>query len=99
MHSCLHELKTNTNENKIIEIFKSYITNSPHMTDFFEIMAFEKAEGIIELNGHELEVTNNSLFLIYPFQKKTSCDIFLTRIKGFHLVFQNDFFDDKLFAY
>jgi len=75
---------------------------NPHVTDFFEIMAFEKANGKIELNGHKLEIVKNSFFFTCPFQKK-SCNISLSGIKGFHLVFQNDFlsdfFDDKLFAY
>lgn len=79
-----------------------YFEPAPHTTDFFEIMAFEKASGTIELNGQKLEVAENSLFFICPFQKK-SCKINLTGIRGFHLVFQNDFlsdfFDDKLFAY
>jgi len=74
----------------------------PHITDFFEIMAFENASGQIELNGHKLKVGENSFFFTCPFQKK-SCKIDLPDIKGFHLVFQNDFlsdfFDDKLFAY
>ena len=75
---------------------------APHITDFFEIMIFEKARGTMELNGHLLEVVENSFFFICPFQKK-SCRIPISGVKGFHLVFQNnffsDFFDDKLFAY
>ena len=75
---------------------------SPHITDFFEIMAFESASGTIELNGRRLDVGENSLFFICPFQKK-SVKVPLSGVKGFHLVFQNnflaDFFDDKLFAY
>jgi len=74
----------------------------PHTINFFEIMIFEKASGTIELNGQMFEVAGNSFFFISPFQKK-SCKIDLTGIRGFHLVFQNDFlsefFDDKLFAY
>jgi AraC family transcriptional activator of pobA len=75
---------------------------NPHTIDFFEIMIFQKASGTIDLNGQLLEVTENSFFFICPFQKK-SCHIPLEGVKGFHLVFQNDFlsdfFDDKLFAY
>lgn len=79
-----------------------HFDSKPHITDFFEIIIFEKANGIIELNGHILDVKDNSFFFVCPFQKK-SCKISLSEIKGFHLVFQNDFladfFDDKLFAY
>lgn len=75
---------------------------APHTTDFFEILIFEKANGQIELNGQLLDIVDNSFFFISPFQKK-SCKIDLAGIRGFHLVFQNDFlsdfFDDKLFTY
>ena len=89
----LHKFENNPNV---------FFDPNPHVIDFFEIMAFEKATGTIDLNGHELEVVDNSFFFICPFQKK-SCAISTSGIKGFHLVFQNDFlsdfFDDKLFAY
>ncbi len=79
-----------------------FFESDPHTCDFFEIMIFEKASGTMDLNGQLLEVVENSIFFICPFQKK-SCKIPLEDIKGFHLVFQNnflsDFFDDKLFAY
>ena len=79
-----------------------FFESDPHTCDFFEIMIFEKASGTMDLNGQLLEVAENSIFFICPFQKK-SCKIPLEDIKGFHLVFQNnflsDFFDDKLFAY
>lgn len=75
---------------------------NPHITDFFEIMAFDTARGTMELNGRQLEVCNNSIFFICPYQKK-SCQISMKGLKGFHLVFQNDFlsdfFHDQLFAY
>ncbi|WP_430409385.1 helix-turn-helix domain-containing protein [Kordia sp.] len=74
----------------------------PHTTDFFEIFIFEKAKGEIELNGNTFTIGKNTLFFISPYQKK-SCEIDITEVKGFHLVFQNDFlsdfFDDKLFVY
>ena len=74
----------------------------PQITDFFEIMVFEKASGCIELNGHQIEIDKNNFFFISPFQTK-SCKISLENLKGFHLVFQSDFlsdfFDDKLFTY
>ncbi|MGG6230490.1 AraC family transcriptional regulator [Tenacibaculum sp. SDUM215027] len=89
----LHRLEGNPN---------LYFDSKPHITDFFEIIIFEKSNGIIELNGHILDIENNSFFFVCPFQKK-SCKISLSDIKGFHLVFKNDFladfFDDKLFAY
>ncbi|GAB5551408.1 MAG: helix-turn-helix domain-containing protein [Saprospiraceae bacterium] len=80
----------------------AFFDPTPQTCDFFEIMVFQKATGAIELNGQLLDVTANSLFFICPFQKK-ACKIPFEDVKGFHLVFQNDFladfFDDKLFAY
>jgi len=79
-----------------------FFDSNPHITDFFEIMIFQKANGTIELNGQPIVISENSFFFVCPFQRK-SCAIALTGIQGFHLVFQNDFlsefFDDKLFAY
>jgi len=79
-----------------------FFESKPHTCDFFEIMIFQNASGSIDLNGRSLEVTANSFFFICPFQNK-SCQIPTDNLKGFHLVFQNDFlsdfFDDKLFAY
>lgn len=89
----LHKFENNPNV---------FFESAPHTTDFFEIFIFEKASGKIELNGHSLEVKENTLFFISPFQKK-SCEIDISGIRGFHLVFQNDFlsdfFNDKLFTY
>lgn len=79
-----------------------FFDTQPHTTDFFEIMIFQEGEGKMELNGQVLEVAQNSFFFICPFQKK-SCQIDRSTVKGFHLVFQNDFlsdfFDDKWFTY
>ncbi len=89
----LHRFEDNT---------QVFFDPEPHTIDFFEVLIFEKGNGQIELNGHVLDVTNNSFFFVSPFQKK-SCKIDLEGIRGFHLVFQNDFlsdfFDDKLFTY
>ncbi len=89
----LHTFENNSNV---------FFDPEPHITDFFEIMAFENASGTMELNGRTLNVTKNSFFFICPFQRK-SCKIPRPGTKGFHIVFQNnflsEFFDDKLFAY
>lgn len=80
----------------------AFFDPTPQTCDFFEIMVFQEATGAIELNGQLLEAAENSFFFICPFQKK-SCKIPIEKVKGFHLVFKNDFladfFDDKLFAY
>ncbi len=79
-----------------------YFEEQIHTTNFFEIFIFETANGKIELNGDPITIRNHSLFFISPFQKKRSY-IDTSNIKGFHLVFKNDFlsnfFEDKLFVY
>lgn len=89
----LHKFESNPNV---------FFEPNPHVCDFFEIMIFEQARGAIDLNGQLINLAENSCFFICPYQKK-SCKIELEGVKGFHLVFQNDFlanfFDDKLFAY
>ncbi|WP_299715239.1 AraC family transcriptional regulator [uncultured Tenacibaculum sp.] len=89
----LHTFENNSNV---------FFEPTPHTCDFFEIMIFEQASGTIELNGKVIDIVDNSFFFICPSQKK-SCNIDLDNIKGFHLVFKDnflsDFFDDKLFAY
>ena len=73
-----------------------------HATDFFEVFIFEKGNGRIELNGYSLDVADKTVFFISPYQKK-SCYIDPATVRGFHLVFQNDFladfFEDKFFSY
>ena len=89
----LHKFEDNPNK---------FFDKDIHITDFFEIMIFEEANGSIELNGNVLDIEKNSFFFICPFQRK-SCNISLKGIKGFHLVFQNnflsEFFRDELFVY
>ena len=79
-----------------------YFEPEIHITNFFEVFIFEEATGNIELGGHNIKVTNKTLFFISPYQKK-KCVIDTKNLKGFHLVFQNDFlsdfFEDKLLAY
>lgn len=57
----LHKFETNPHV---------FFEGSPHTTDFFEILIFEKAKGHIELNGHRLNIGENSMFFISPYQKK-----------------------------
>ena len=75
---------------------------TPHITDFFEVLIFESGKGQIDLNGHSHCIEPFTFFFISPHQKK-SCHIDASTLKGFHLVFQNDFlsdfFNDTLFVY
>jgi AraC-like DNA-binding protein len=89
----LHKFEDNSNV---------FFEPDPHITNFFEIFVFEQGNGSIELNGHYLDVGSYTLFFTSPYQKK-SCRIDRNSVRGFHLVFQNDFltnfFEDKLFVY
>lgn len=73
-----------------------------HAGDFFEIFVLEKANGKIELNSHTTDVKDNSVIFVAPYQKK-SWNLDKAKTKGFHIVFQEDFFsnffEDKLFVY
>jgi len=73
-----------------------------HTGDFFEVFILEKASGSIDLNGHNITIKNRAAYFVSPFQKK-SYNLDVSKTKGFHLVFQDDFFsnffEDKLFVY
>jgi len=79
-----------------------YFESDIHITNFFEVFIFEEADGEIELGGSTIKVADKTLFFISPFQKKR-CVVDTATVKGFHLVFQNnflsDFFEDKLLVY
>ena len=83
-------------------ITENYFLEELHTTNFFEMFVFENAQGQIDLNGHSLKVTDQTIFFISPYQKKR-CSINVAGVKGFHLVFKDDFFsnffDDKIFSY
>ena len=73
-----------------------------HTGNFYEIFLMEKAKGSLELNGQTITIQDKSAFIVSPFQKK-SYKIDASKTKGFHLVFQenffSNFFEDKLFVY
>lgn len=73
-----------------------------HTTNFYEIMFFEKGIGKIEIHDTIVDIKDNSAFFFFPGQQKR-CFIQKETVKGFHLVFQNEFlgnfFSDKLFTY
>jgi len=70
--------------------------------NFFEIFILEKAKGSLELNGQAITIGDKSVFFVSPYQKKIM-DLEISKFKGYHLNFQENFFsnlfDDKLFAY
>ncbi|MDX4973949.1 helix-turn-helix domain-containing protein [Myroides odoratimimus] len=84
------------------DINRSYLKNIPFNTDFFEVIFFKKAQGYLVLNHQRIELTDNSIVFISPFQKRqwnfTSKDLEFS-VLLFQEDFLNEFFEDKLFSY
>jgi AraC family transcriptional regulator, transcriptional activator of pobA len=80
----------------------SYLKNVPFNTDFFEIVFFKKGRGNLILNHHRIDLVDNRIIFISPFQKRQwhlePGELDFT-ILIFQEEFLNDFFSDKLFAY
>ncbi|WP_316838386.1 AraC family transcriptional regulator [Pedobacter gandavensis] len=71
-------------------------------TDYFEILFFKEAKGILILNQQEIELKAGSIIFISPFQKR-NWRLDPNNLQVTTLIFQeaflNDFFADKLFTY
>lgn len=79
-----------------------YLQRDTFNTDFFEILLFKTAKGALILNQQKINITDNTVVFISPFQKRQ----WLLDKEGLDftvLVFQenflNDFFSDKFFTY
>lgn len=79
-----------------------YTDTSTFDTDYFEILFFKEAKGILILNQQEIELKAGSIIFISPFQKR-NWRLHPNNLEVTTLVFQeaflNDFFADKLFTY
>ena len=79
-----------------------YLERDTFNTDFFEILLFKKAKGTLILNQQKINVTDNTIIFISPFQKrqwtleKEGLDY---TVLVFQENFLNDFFSDKFFTY
>ncbi len=75
---------------------------SVYTTDSFEIYFFKKASGSLVLNQRKIQVTDNTILFLSPFQKrqwKLEADPLEYTLLIFQEDFLNDFFADKLFTY
>jgi len=80
----------------------SYLNSDVYNADFFEILFFKKAQGALILNQQQINITDNSIVFISPFQKRQWMlppdNLDFTALI-FREDFLNDFFADKLFTY
>ena len=79
-----------------------YLERDTFNTDFFEILLFKSAKGTLILNQQKINITDNTVIFISPFQKRQ----WILEQEGLDftvLIFQenflNDFFSDKFFTY
>ncbi|HLP38970.1 helix-turn-helix transcriptional regulator [Lacibacter sp.] len=73
-----------------------------HNTDFFEIVFFTTGNGILELDQQKIEISDNTVVFISPFQRR-KWFVNKSEINCHFLFFQDGFlskfFSDKLFSY
>lgn len=81
---------------------EEYIDTDIYNSDSFEIIFFRKANGLLQLNQHSIDIADNSIVFISKFQKRQwkldEQDLDFTTLL-FQDDFLNDFFEDKLFTY
>lgn len=81
---------------------EKYLERDTCNTNFFEILLFKTAKGTLILNQQKINISDNTIIFISPFQKRQ----WILDEEGLDftvLVFQenflNDFFSDKFFTY
>lgn len=97
---CGVEMLLNVLHNDMLS--QRYLERDTFNTDFFEILLFRTAKGTLILNQQRINITDNTVIFISPFQKRQ----WILEQEGLDftvLVFQenflNDFFSDKFFTY
>ncbi|WP_419869770.1 helix-turn-helix domain-containing protein [Chryseobacterium sp. CT-SW4] len=82
-------------------IKKNYLDTEMYSTDYFEIVFLKKAAGTLLLNQQKVDIRDNSIVFISPFQKRQwNLDQELDfTVLVFQEDFLNEFFADKLFTY
>ena len=84
------------------QVKENYVDTAIYNTDFFEISLFKKAKGSLILNQQKIDITDNTIVFISPFQKRQwnlEAEGLDFTILAFQEDFLNDFFSDKLFTY
>ncbi len=79
-----------------------FFTDEVHNTDFFEIIFFRKGKGTLILDTRTIELRDNLLVFISPFEKR-QWKVNEEDIDAGYLIFQedflNEFFSDQFFSY
>ncbi|CAD0005128.1 helix-turn-helix domain-containing protein [Flavobacterium chungangense] len=81
---------------------EKYLERDTYNTDFFEILLFKTAKGTLILNQQKINITDNTIIFISPFQKRQWAlekDGLDFTVLVFQENFLNDFFSDKFFTY
>jgi len=84
------------------EIGEAYLSQKLFNTDYFEIVFIKKGSGELILNYQKINIGDNSIVFISPFQKrqwKLEAEDFDFTVLAFKEDFLNEFFSDKLFTY
>lgn len=73
-----------------------------HQTDFYELIFFSKGNGYLELDHQRIDISDNTVIFVSPFQKRRW---FIDKTKAeccflfFQDSFLSSFFSDKLFSF
>ncbi|KQC02187.1 AraC family transcriptional regulator [Pedobacter sp. Hv1] len=84
------------------DITNYFFESELHDTDFYELIFFAKGNGYLELDQQRIEISDNTIIFISPFQKRKW---FLNKedVDSYFLFFQDsflsNFFSDKLFSF
>ena len=84
------------------DVKQNYLDTETYNADFFEILLFKKVKGYVILNQRKIDLVQNTIVFISPFQKrkwKLEEENLDFTILVFQENFLNDFFSDKLFTY
>ena len=84
------------------DIPQYFFESEVHHTDFYEIVFFIKGNGCLKLDQQSINISDNTIVFISPFQKR-KWFVNKAEVDCYFLFFQDDFisnfFSDKLFSF
>lgn len=84
------------------DITNYFFESELHDTDFYELIFFAKGNGYLELDQQRIEISDNTIIFISPFQKR-KWFLDKEKVDCYFLFFQDsflsNFFSDKLFSF